>query len=260
MIERFKPAGHKSIELSEIVMPEEVFKPIQRVIDKSLYTDDKTIGYLFRDIEYKKGVVADVVVTKRLLNAYLNVIEINSEEWKQYQETPQKNPLGWLPASGPVVMELMYRSIRDKTPLGTEMDGTWKELFYQTVPLLSTSTTIQCEDGPASIKHGFSDTSVVPFTEESTTRLNGDMSPNTEQFLRALLGRRYKSTTALFGRYRWRIELEAPRGKGHWRLNIGRASKIFSINAGIRNDIRWPARCIAPFSNFPQYRYEVRDD
>jgi len=256
MIERFKPAGHKAQELSEIVMPEEVFKPIQRVIDKSLYTEDKTIGYLFRDIEYKKGVVADVVVTKGLLNAYLNVIEMNSDEWKKYQETPQQNPLGWLAASGPVVMELMYRSIQDTTPLGIEMDKTWKELFYQAVPLLSTSTTIQCQDGPAIIEHGFSDTSVVPFPEKNTTRLDGTTSPNTEHFLHALLGRRYKSTTALFGRYRWRIDLEV----GCGRLNIGKNGKIFSINAGIRNDIRWPARCIAPFSQFPKYRFEVRDE
>jgi len=128
--ERFKPAGHNAQELSEIVMPEEVFPPIQRVIDTTFTSDDKTIGYLFRDVKYKRGFVDDVVLSKQLLCDAAGTQLYNTPlEWQQYEQDEEKNLHEWFVASGPLILELCYRLDKENSPLHDEVRSAWKNAF-----------------------------------------------------------------------------------------------------------------------------------
>jgi len=260
--ERFKPAGHKAQELSEIVMPQEVFPPIQRVIDTTLTGDDKTIGYLFRDVKYKRGFVDDVVLSKW---GWLSTGEIERSaqmwSWQYYETNGRLNPLGWIVPSGPLIMELCYRSRFGTASMVEELETRWLEFFTHEESWLKTSTTVDYNDHnhTAKIKHDWSDK--MPTVRPPSvykTAITDMPDPSTAQFLQSLLGRRSNIMREIFGRYGTQIELWSGL-YGEHALALCAKDGVFKIYADDDIADKWSARGVSLLKNFKSPQYEVQD-
>ncbi|HIH23850.1 TPA: hypothetical protein HA251_02340 [Candidatus Woesearchaeota archaeon] len=265
--ERFKPAGHKAQELSEIVMPEEVFKPIQRVIDTTLEQHDRTIGYLFRDVECKKGYVGDVVLSKELLcDVNGTTMRKTSPDWQKYEEQNTENPQEWLIPSGPLVLELCYRSQFGTTPLSQEVQLSWHKTLSPQEWWLQTSTRLRYEKGIAHVYHDWTtDAGIAPVPDENGVDLSNDNTPCVNQFLHTILGKRSSYAQQVFEQYDSPVRLWTPNNTAidGCALVLGVSSNDddrFSIDAS--NDIgsNGPARGVALAKKLlKDKRYEVRD-
>jgi len=253
--ERFKPAGHKAQELSEIVMPEEVFKPIQRVVEKST---EMTIGYLYREIEHRQGEIGDVVLSAGvLLDVHKNARLHNAEGWREYEQNDEENSFKWTMPSGPLTTELIYRTQRENRLVRKEANNTWNTTLHYLC--LITSTIINYKDGISQIRHNWNEspvTTIIP--EELKTIITDNNSPNTQQFLQALLGKRHALTQRMFGQYATSVMLwRTVEGRHALALGIGNDNRHYIL----ANDIcSRPARGISLLANFPSPQYEVRDD
>jgi len=265
MIERFKPAGHKAQELSEIVLPDETFKPIQRVIDTTIEDEDKTVGYLYHDVEYKKDCVGNIVLSKGLLRGNEgNAIRKSTSGWHEYEGNKKENPQEWLIPSGPLTLELCYRSQSGTTPLSQELQLSWHKTFNHKEWWLRTSTILRYEEGIAHTYHDWTmDAGIAPVPDETDLDLSNDKTPPVNQFLRAILGKRHSSAQQIFGKYGQQVQLWTPNYTG-----IGECALVLRVlsNDGFDvyayDDVNYcrPARGISLLKNFPRPQYEVRND
>ncbi|HIH23854.1 TPA: hypothetical protein HA251_02360 [Candidatus Woesearchaeota archaeon] len=264
MIEHFRPAGHKAQELSEIVMPDELFKPIQRVIDTTLESDDKTIGYLYRDIEYAPGVIDGFVLSKGLLR---NVDEDMRESvvgWQEYETDDTDNPLGWFIPSAQVILELCYRTQHEDTVVSREAQQSWHETFKPKPWWPLTSTLLDYSNGSARVYHNWTtNTGTAPVPEEVDLDLSSNNAPIVNNFLHATLGKRYSTIKETFGEYRTPITLWTPRNivTGTRTLVLGVSDNGFYMSANDNIGNFGPARGVAIAKKLLEdKRYEVRDD
>jgi len=270
LTDRFRPAGHKAQELSEIVMPVEVFKPIQRVIDTTLERDDKTVGYLFKDVEYV-GTHIDVVLS----NGYVRdeeETELKSQrllktpsEWQIHERNPIGNPNRWAVPSLPLILELRYRSLAGDSALAETTRLLWRDVFakdrYGFGSPLQTSTLVYYDDCIARVWHDWDDYAGESLARvPALIRLKGEDDPTIKQFLYTLLGKRQGVAGAFQGRlYLFNFAPEAPEQKKQY-LQISPMKKWFNIQATEQGDYhRLHIIGVAPLKNFPSPRYEVRD-
>jgi len=174
MIERFRPAGHKAQELSEIVLLKETFKPIQRVIDTTIEGEDKTIGYLYHDVEYKKDCVGSIILSKGLLCGVDGSTRyMKTSGWQTYEGNKKENPQEWFIPSGPVTVELCYRLQYDTAPLSQEVQASWHETFDPDEWWSQTSTCLRYEESIAHVYHDWTtDAGIVPVPDESGLELS----------------------------------------------------------------------------------------
>ncbi|HIH23853.1 TPA: hypothetical protein HA251_02355 [Candidatus Woesearchaeota archaeon] len=268
MIEHFKPAGHKAQDLSDIVLPKETFKPIQRVVKrpnflgKLLGKKEQTVGYLYRDVEYKRGYVDDVVLSAGLLGGRRRPLCWAHPEWKQYEEDEIGNPAGWFVPSGPLIAELCYRTQQDGGPIGNEAQQSWHKTFDKRRYIVHTSTIIDYNEGNAHITHDQMEPGLdaeIPASDRIILSETSD--PVIEKFLYGLFGKRYNIAHTVFGRYGTPVQV--------W---IGsRHRRILSLNANIDNNFYIDAdnsvynvrsvRGVAVAKTLlNNKRYEVRDD
>jgi len=259
MIERFKPAGHKAQELSEIVMPEEVFPPIQRVIDTTLTGDDKTIGYLYRDIEYKKGLFGGVVLSAGvLLDAHNIPYQKNADGWKEYEQNEKDNPLKWFIPSGPLTTEIMYRTRHENSPLGDEADKP-RQTTLPDQQTLMTSTIITAENGLAHIMHNWNEPPITTnTTKENWTTISEENDPITEKYLHAIIGKRFNCAYNLFRQYGTPVMMWKPKDRTY-ALVLTTMYTGFHISAYHSFNFERFACGVSLLENFPSPRYEVRD-
>jgi len=256
MIERFKPAGHKAQELSEIVMPEETFPPIQRVIDTTLEQEDKTIGYLFRDVEYRTGLVGDIVLSRGVINDGKGPGRRFHSGWKRYERSGTSNPLHWITPSAPVILELIYRSGVDLSTIKQEICNSWVMLLKNFGQSIRTSTNVQFND-KAYITHNWTEHKSKTSIPKSGYIDVFDQNPNTVHFLHAALGKRYSSVLTSSENYIGEVRIWAStwnKNKGSVAFTVDNKSTI-TINT---NDTgSGTIRGISLLHNFPSSHYEV---
>ncbi|HIH23851.1 TPA: hypothetical protein HA251_02345 [Candidatus Woesearchaeota archaeon] len=266
MIERFRPAGHKAQELSEIVLLKETFKPIQRVIDTTIEGEDKTIGYLYHDVEYKKDCVGSIILSKGLLCGVDGSTRyMKTSGWQTYEGNKKENPQEWFIPSGPLTLELCYRSQLNTTPLSREVQATWHKTFNPEEWWSQTSTLLQYTNGVARMYHDWTtNAGIAPVPEDNLLDLTDGNTPCVNQFLRTILGKRSSTAQQVFGQYGSPVRLWTPHNTftGERALVLGVSDDDrFDIDAngyGI-NDSR-PARGIALAKKLlAGKRYEVRD-
>jgi len=264
--ERFKPAGHKAQELSEIVLPVEVFPPVQRLIDKKKNSDDKTVGYVFRQIECRAGIIDDIVVSKTWLARQNGSRTRADYTWKDYEVDKSANPLAWFLPSAPLMLEIVYRAGLETTALVHELDRTLidasKDMFMADI---LTSTVVRYDYGDATIYHDWSDKGeAVPIPGKEYLEATDDYDPKTEQFLHGLLGKRHPMWRTVFSRfidekYDTHTTLltggKEYRGECSTRLHIRR---VALIKTDVNSRIDY-GRCVALLTKFKSNRFEVRD-
>ncbi|HIH23538.1 TPA: hypothetical protein HA251_00735 [Candidatus Woesearchaeota archaeon] len=265
MIEHFKPAGHKAQELSEIVMPKEVFKPIQRVIDTTLEDKDKTIGYLYHDVEYEPGVIGSIVLSRGLLRSAEGEIKKDINGWQEYERDNTANPLKWFTPSAPVVLELCYRAQHDDTAISREVARLWHETLKPKTRWTSTSTILGYNEGRANVYHNWTiDTGITPVPEGIFFDLSEDNTPMINTFLRAILGQRYPTAKETLSKYGTpvRVLMSEKRVTGARVLVLGvsGSGKLFiDADGGVIGGIN-PNRGVSLLENFSSPRYKVRND
>ena len=262
MIERFRPAGHKAQELSNVVLQEETLKPIQRVIERAT---EKTVGYLYHGIEYRKGMVDDIVLSARLLIDKNGISRKVPEQWRAYEQDPRQNPIGWTIPSGPTTLDLCYQSSIGHTSIYNKVREQWNNSF-RAQGHLQTSTLVEYSNGIARVRHNWiGDAETTPIPERWNAVLSDNNPPDTNKFLHTMLGRKYTKINDAFKHYGSPITL--------WTLNrsydvdgalvLGVAYKDgFSVD-GVDNgfDPKRPARGVALAKQFLEDpKYEVRDD
>ncbi|HIH23860.1 TPA: hypothetical protein HA251_02390 [Candidatus Woesearchaeota archaeon] len=277
--ERFKPAGHKAQELSEIVLPKETFKPIQRVIDTTLEQDDKTIGYLYHDVEYTPGVVGRVVLSKGFLRVTDKELRKNTGEWQtlcdtdkelrkntgewqKYEKNDIENPLGWFVPSAPVTLELCYRTQQGDTAISREAQRSWRETFNSHMLWSLTSTILEYEKERAIVYHNWTtNAGTTPTAENTILDHSGNNSPIVNTFLRATLGQRYSAAKKTFEKYGSPVALCTPKDNSTSKhaLVLGVFIGRFDIGADGTLDYYRPARGVSLLKNFKSPQYEVHD-
>ncbi|HIH23855.1 TPA: hypothetical protein HA251_02365 [Candidatus Woesearchaeota archaeon] len=265
MIERFKPAGHKAQELSAIVMPDEAFKPIQRVIDTTLGQYDKTIGYLYQGIEYTPGVVGDVVLSRGFLCGTNGEIRTNITEWREYERNDTENPIKWFIPPAPIILELCYRTQHEDTVVSREAQQSWHKTLNPKTWWLRTSTITTYNNGQARVRHNWSiSAGSIPVPEDNNIDLSDDNTPVVNNFLRAILGKRSYSMQHVFGQYCSSMQLWTPSNnytaKRVLVLGVSSGGR-FVIDANDYISNLRPARGVAVAKKLlTDKRYEVRDD
>jgi len=261
--ERFKPAGHKAQELSDAVLPDEVFKPIQRVIDTTLEGKDKTIGYLYHDVEYMPGVVGSVVLSKGLLRNADGEIKKNVGGWQEYNWSETANPFGWFVPSAPVVLELCYQTQQDNTKVSREAQQSWHETLNPKTWWIQTSTLLKYNKGHARVYHNWTiHSGTTPALEENGIDISDDNPPVVNAFIHTTLGRRYSSTKKTFEKYGRTVALWTPVDSrtSTRALVLGSLNDWFLIGADNNIDTRGPACGGAVAKKLLEgKRYEVRD-
>jgi len=260
--ERFRPAGHKAQELSEIVMPIETFKPVQRVIDTSLDCNDKTVGYLFRDVECKNGFTDDVVLSKGLLYDTDGKILLKTPpDWQKYENNKNENPLCWVVPSGSLTLELCYRSSIGKLPLHDEVQTSWKKIFTGNC-WLQTSTLLKCKNGNAHVHHNWTaDAGITPVPDENGFTLSENNTPTVNQFLHAILGKRSCSAQQVFRQYGTPVTLWTLDNSAICALVLGGVVDGFGIGASDDAGYDRSARGVTIAKKLLENpKYKVRDD
>ena len=210
MIEHFKPAGHKAQELSDVVLPDETFKPIQRIVDRTAKTDDHTIGYLFREVELEDSTRTDLVISSSYMLDDGERINKTLAGWKELEHDRVSNPWGWRLPSGPLVAELYYRSDVETGPLGKEVVNM---LDSMSALILETRTTLEYNDDIVRVRHdGPTDPILVryPFTPLSARRSNVGDDPVMTMFMRAIFGKRHATMIAALEKRYGDIEISTP--------------------------------------------------
>jgi len=266
--EGFRPAGHRAQELSDIVLPDETFKPIQRVVKRPNFFErlfgrkEQTVGYLYRDVEYRKGCVGDVVLSAGLLRDKRGNVRYNAKSaWQAYEHDEKENPIEWRIPSGPTTIEMIYRTQRDSGPIQQEVDKTWYMTPLHMWPI--TSTIITYTPAMTYVEHDWNEPLITTSTPEErpvTITIADNNTPDTQQFLQAILGKRHALTQKILGRYA-PVKLTT-RTDGMCFLGFGSDKYYgrFYIDTVDLTNKRQSARGISLLENFPSPQYEVRDD
>ena len=266
MNEHFKPAGHKAQELSEIVLPEETFKPIQRVIDTTIEGEDKTIGYLYHDVEYTPGVIDGFVLSKGVLcDTDRETTYKSTLEWQVYERNDTKNPIKWFVPPGPIILELCYQTQHNHSPLAQEIKASWQKAFNDPRWWMLTSTILQYNDDITHVYHDWTtDAGIASVPGEKRLSISDNNSPIANQFLCTILGKRFSIARQVFGQYSPLMQLWTPEGNARYKcaLVLGVSNGKFDIGAD--NDVIYSngsARGVALAKKLLEdKRYEVRDD
>jgi len=255
--ERFKPAGHKAQELSEIVMPEETFKPIQRVVERKT---DKTVGYLFRDVEDKKGRRGDIVFSRGALTDDTgDYLQKDTDDWKKYYNDP-KNKLGWKAITMPLLLEALYRNEKTRSSISKMMTDDITKTLHD-IPAIVLNERIEMT--PESVKitrRGFRPiTTARPNMEGWFLGEKEGITINS--FCHAFFGPRHFETEKILSPYgspTYVYLCPAPRVVAFGRSYDG----TVIINTGFSEIFQRKSTTIgiAKFRNFPPDIYEVRDD
>ncbi|HIH23859.1 TPA: hypothetical protein HA251_02385 [Candidatus Woesearchaeota archaeon] len=258
--ERFRPAGHKAQELSDVVLPDEVFKPIQRVVDTTITDKEPTIGYLFRDIEYK-GSFQDIVMSNGFLKYGTGndgvAFRYERSEWIAYEADRIKNPLGWAVPSGPTATELCYYPMNEKSTIAEEVSALLMSMLTKNNWVI-TSTTINYKLETAKIQHDWTGPAIEVQRIAGLFNLLDDTAPEETQFMHALIGKRHCFSKAIFERYGMPAFLLTAFGDGDKNLVLRPHADDFFLDA---NSFKGYGRTfgVAPIANFSNDHYEVRD-
>ena len=269
--ERFRPAGHKAQELSEIVLPDEVFKPIQRVVKRPRFLErlfgreEQTVGYLYRDVEYTPGIVEDIVLSKELLYYPFGPILSSRHDWQKYELSEAENPLCWFVPSAPVILELCYRAQHEDTAVSREAQQSWHDTFKSRAWGSLTSTLLDYDKGNARIYHNWTiDAGAAPVPEEILFERSQDNTPAVNTFLQAMLGKRYSAAEGTFSKYKTPVRVYTPEkdvtGTRVLVLGVGIINNKFCIEASHDSYDHGYARGITLAKKLlVDKRYEVHD-
>jgi len=130
---------------------------------------------------------------------------------------------------------------------------------------LSTSTLLNYEKGVAHVQHNWTEpANIIPIPEEKILKCSEENTPTTAQFLHAIFGQRFCSVQKVFGQYATPVILSTrdnnTNNKRVLVLGIYVIECGFDIYAKSKINSHWPARGVSLLKNFPNPRYEVRDD
>lgn len=260
--EGFRPVGHKAPTLCDVVLPEETFQPIQRVVDMSITDRDKTIGYLFREVYCMNGKIADIVLSEGILCGGQGRFKLDCDDWRKYEKDERINPRGWKVMSGPTMMELMYRSSVETTELAQEINDTWIRTLNGQLGLLQTSTVISYNSVYSVIRHNWNKNRTrVPQTLFDVLALADDNGPEINQLLRGLLGNRYAAAKGLFERFGASgTQLCSGIDEGACTFALSMTNDNYCrMGFSLYNNER-KVRGISSLANFPWPHFLVRDE
>jgi len=260
--ERFKPAGHRAQDLSEIVLPEEKFPAVRRITRRD---DQATIGYVFPLVENHDNVVDDVVMSADILRHRHGAPAYRTpERWKEYEKDDKMNRIGWAVPTARLVLELAYRTALSEIPPTGERKSMWHRIFSNTI---LTSTTVTHVKNSASVRER-------DLTPVRTSRAEGlhyfdGLSPSLPlgTLAYALFGKRSGNAEKVFGMYADEVLLyPLPQWtEGKCCVTLGRTrqrqSRVFSINTTGNPKHGYKTIGVTTLTNIlKNKRYEVRDE